>query len=219
MAKLWKQRKKYQTEGKLGSHNNHSHLDMPTQFAQRTLHAIIYSMFEAMNNITNVLLPKDLARFEKKINQTDTCWLWTGSILPSGYGQFTIVRALWLCHRLAYTMQHGIIPDNTQIRHIETCNNRACVRPDHLVGKKTEETKSEAMHAVLSPATGKRLRFLLKAINAGQPAGSKYIPVDQIINRLINIGSSLLIDGYGEKPCKVGQVVFLKEGEWVQNAP
>ena len=75
-------------------------------------------MFEAMNNVTNVLLPKDLARFEKKSIRLIPVGLWTGSILPSGYGQFTIGRALWLCHRLAYTMQHGIIPDNTQVRHM-----------------------------------------------------------------------------------------------------
>lgn len=72
------------------------------------------------------------SRFWKKVNKTDTCWLWTASVLENGYGQITqnekgeMVKA----HRASYFLHHGEIPEGLLVCH--TCDVRTCVRPDHL---------------------------------------------------------------------------------------
>ena len=72
-------------------------------------------------------------RFWDKVNKTDTCWLWTASCSPTGYGVFRIsqpVHKLVSAHRWAYEQVHGPIPAGLQIDHL--CRIRHCVNPDHL---------------------------------------------------------------------------------------
>lgn len=63
-----------------------------------------------------------------------TCWIWTGSCLPSGYG--TLGRSLHnkhvnlYAHRLSYEIHKGPIPDGLHIDHL--CRVRSCVNPAHL---------------------------------------------------------------------------------------
>lgn len=87
--------------------------------------------------ILNVLNNKDklarvTERFWQYVNKTDGCWLWTGYLNRSGYGQFRIHVGgpLALSHRLAWKLTNGPIPDGFCVCH--HCDVRACVRPDHL---------------------------------------------------------------------------------------
>lgn len=64
--------------------------------------------------------------FMSKVNQTNTCWLWLGTIKDNGYGTFAGVYA----HRFSYELHKDKIPEGLVIDHI--CNNRACVNPAHL---------------------------------------------------------------------------------------
>ena len=57
-------------------------------------------------------------RFWPKVNKTDTCWLWTGSLSNTGYGQFQINRKLVLAHRFAYELVHGPIAPGLVIDHL-----------------------------------------------------------------------------------------------------
>lgn len=69
-------------------------------------------------------------RFYQKINKTDGCWYWTGSLNHCGYGTFNCRDKTWLAHRLSYQWSVGSIPDGYSVLH--KCDNPKCVRPDHL---------------------------------------------------------------------------------------
>ena len=71
--------------------------------------------------------------FERSIPEPNTgCWIWTGSMISSGYGQ------IWdpgtdkaqLIHRISYQLFHGEITEGLQIDH--KCRLRLCCNPDHL---------------------------------------------------------------------------------------
>ena len=74
--------------------------------------------------------PKDETRFWIKVNKTDTCWLWTASVLSCGYGSFHLNSHRYPAHRLAYMFTYGDIPAGMFVCH--ACDVRNCVRPEHL---------------------------------------------------------------------------------------
>lgn len=66
------------------------------------------------------------------VRKTDTCWLWTGSTVKGGYGQFrdgggNMVKA----HRFSYEHFVGPVPAGKELMH--TCDNPPCVNPEHSV--------------------------------------------------------------------------------------
>ena len=80
------------------------------------------------------------ARFWSKIEKTDGCWLWKGSLNPYGYGRFPIKGIYTLAHRLAYKLLKGAIPKGLFCLH--KCDVRKCVNPDHIfLGTAQDNTK------------------------------------------------------------------------------
>lgn len=65
---------------------------------------------------------------------TSGCWLWTGTIMNTGYGALTRRCAgspgTHLAHRLVYEELVGPIPDGMCLDH--KCELKSCVNPDHL---------------------------------------------------------------------------------------
>lgn len=72
-----------------------------------------------------------LDRFFSKINKTESCWEWTGSLTKSGgYAQFSYMGKPVRGHRWIYEQMIGQIPEGMQLDHL--CRNRKCVNPQHL---------------------------------------------------------------------------------------
>lgn len=73
-----------------------------------------------------------IARFWQHVKMTETCWLWTGSTRPQGYGHLRLKekKVAIRAHRLSWMISHNEDPGELFVLHL--CNNRACVRPSHL---------------------------------------------------------------------------------------
>ena len=90
-----------------------------------------------LTNATGAYVRKPLPiieRYERYINRTESCWLWTGPIASNGYPQIRVGRTgngpIWLVHRWAYQHFVGPIPNGLLVLH--HCDVRHCSNPAHL---------------------------------------------------------------------------------------
>lgn len=70
--------------------------------------------------------------FMERVNETESCWLWTRKPNPEGYGeiQSNPFGIKTRAHRLSYELFKGPIPNGKWVLH--HCDVRHCVNPDHL---------------------------------------------------------------------------------------
>jgi|SRR5580765_1234679 len=57
------------------------------------------------------------------------CWIWIGSRLDDGYGQFNLDGQTVRAHRYSFFLAHGKWPTLDVLHH---CDNPSCVRSDHF---------------------------------------------------------------------------------------
>ena len=82
---------------------------------------------------------KAIDRFNSKVSKTDNCHLWTAARQKQGYGMFSYDGKSLPAHRFAYLLQKGEIAENMVVH--QTCENNACVNPEHLVLQTKSQNK------------------------------------------------------------------------------
>jgi hypothetical protein len=71
-------------------------------------------------------------RFYSKflVHPVTRCWIWTDCRISNGYAGIWVSGKSHKAHRLSWELHIGPIPESLHVLH--KCDNRLCVRPEHL---------------------------------------------------------------------------------------
>src|SRR5690349_3207811 len=67
-----------------------------------------------------------------KIGKPNECWMWTGSLRTSGYGQIHYQGRPRSAHRVIAHLVLGCPLDGTHFDVMHTCDNRPCCNWNHF---------------------------------------------------------------------------------------
>jgi hypothetical protein len=84
------------------------------------------------------------------------CYLWNRGLTGDGYAQTSFGRSNRLVHRLAYETAKGTVPKGLELHHL--CENRDCIRPDHMVPLTHAEHARMSSYAKLTMQAAREIR-------------------------------------------------------------
>ena len=137
-----------------------------------------------------------IERFWSHVDKGKNCWEWTAA-KKNGYGLFgrkvpgTVIMKGVYAHRHSWEIQNGPIPKGLCVLH--KCDNRPCVRPDHLfIGTKADNTadmvakgRDRQPRLKGSAQSGSKLTeanvLAIRASTESQPAEARKYGVSQVL--------------------------------------
>lgn len=136
---------------------------------------------------------QDVTRFWSKVDKNGPvpehvshlgpCWVWKAATTKRGYGAFPLTHELTIpAHRFSFFLEHGRWPYPCALHR---CDNRACVRSEHLF----EGTKADNAQDAINKG---RFPFRLNNLTAPAmqrakthcPQGHEYTP-DNLLSKPI----------------------------------
>jgi hypothetical protein len=152
-------------------------------------------------------------RFWRNVNKTETCWLWTASTNPFGYGVLRYRGRSLTMHRQSWELHFGPIPDGLCVLH--KCDVPQCVRPDHLfIGTKKDNMQDASRKGRTSPQTMRDVY-----VRAGRASHSKLTEDDvRAIRAGHAAGSTLKALGERHGLTKAGVSLIVRRKTWTDVA-
>lgn len=83
-------------------------------------------------------------RFWPLVDKTDedSCWIYNGSRLKAGYGQFYIAKRGFVATHLSWYLTRGTMPQQLVLHK---CDNPPCVNPNHLFEGSHQDNVNDMM--------------------------------------------------------------------------
>lgn len=134
--------------------------------------------------------------FERYVEEPMSgCWIWLGSTMADGYGNFTLGQRVYYAHRSSYEAVNG---DGSSVGYVvrHRCDIRCCMNPAHLIlGMPVDNVADAWRRGRMKPATGESVGISVlttEIVRTLRSLAAEGIPLSQILERTGIAGSTAI---------------------------